>query len=153
MTIFVDADSCPRKARELIVRAALRTATRAVFAANRRIPGLETAEGGHIVMELCPPGQDQADDRIVSSAEPGDLVVTRDVPLAARLVTKNVTVINDRGRHFTPDNIRCHLSLRDFTVGLAENNMGQERHPHYGPKEIKAFSAEFDKQLCLLRSS
>lgn len=151
MTIFVDADSCPRKARDLIVRAALRTETRAVFAANRVIPGLEELKNGRIVMEVCPPGQNQADDRIVGGAEPGDLVVTRDVPLAARLVVKNVTVIDDRGRLFTAGNIRYHLSLRDFNIGLAENNLGQERRPHYGQKEIKAFAAEFDKQLRLLR--
>jgi uncharacterized protein YaiI (UPF0178 family) len=49
-------------------------------------------------MELCPPGQDSADNRIVELARPGDLALTRDVPLASRLVEASVLVMDDRGR-------------------------------------------------------
>ncbi|MDR2786026.1 MAG: YaiI/YqxD family protein, partial [Treponema sp.] len=65
MTIFVDADSCPRPARELVIRTVKRRPLRAVFAANRPLP-LET--GPEIVMELCPPGEGSVDNRIVELA-------------------------------------------------------------------------------------
>jgi uncharacterized protein YaiI (UPF0178 family) len=144
MTIFVDADSCPKPARELVVRTTKRKPLTAVFAANRPLP-LEDAPG--IVMEVCPPGEGSADNRIVELARQGDLVITRDVPLASRLVEKAILVIDDRGRVFTPDNIREYLSLRDFMVGLAETGLGMERIASYGKRELKSFADSLDREL------
>ncbi|MDR2110423.1 MAG: DUF188 domain-containing protein, partial [Spirochaetaceae bacterium] len=106
MKVLVDADSCPRAVRELILRSSARTGIRVIFAANRPIPGIGGAEA---VMELCPPGEGAADNRIVELAEPGDLVVTRDIPLAARLAEASVMVLDDRGRAYTRENIRERL--------------------------------------------
>jgi uncharacterized protein YaiI (UPF0178 family) len=144
MTIFVDADSCPRPARELVIRTARRRPLKAVFAANRPIP-LET--GPEIVMEICPPGEGSADDRIVELARQGDLVITRDVPLAFRLVERAIPVIDDRGRVFTRENIHERLSLRNFMVGLAESGLGMERAASYGKKELKSFADSLDREL------
>ena len=143
MKILVDADSCPRDARELTIKAARRKGLQAIFAANRPIPGI----GGEFAMEICPPGDNSADNRIVELAEPGDLAVSRDVALAKRLLEKNVHVIDDRGRVFTRDNINELLSLRDFAVGLAENNLGMVRTASYGKKERKLFADSLDRQL------
>ena len=120
MQILVDADSCPREAREMILRFSARMGIKTIFAANRPIPGLseETA-----VMELCPAGEGAADNRIVELARLGDLAITRDLPLAERLVNSGITAIDDRGRIFTKENIRSLRSLRDFVVGLADNGM------------------------------
>lgn len=148
MTIYVDADSCPRPTRDAIVRAASRTGIPAVFAANRPIPGIG-APG--IRMELCPKGSGAADDRLVELALPGDLVITRDIPLAARLVERKVAVLDDRGRAYTEENIRERLSLRDFMVGLADNGMDFDRIPSYGKKELKSFADGFDRELSRLR--
>jgi len=142
MKILVDADSCPRPARELILRRAAKLNIRIIFAANRSIPDSDGAE-----MELCPAGDDKADDRIVELAEGGDLVLTRDVPLAKRLVEKDVFVIDDRGRAFTSNNINELLSLRNFAVGLADSGMGMERIANYGKKELKTFADALDRIL------
>ena len=140
MKIFVDADSCPKQARELILR---RAATlKIIFVANRPIPVIPGA-----VMEICPAGDNSADDRIVELAETGDLVITRDVPLAKRLVEKGITAMDDRGRLFTKDNINEFLSLRNFMVGLADNGLGIERISNYGRKELKAFADSLDRFL------
>jgi len=101
-------------------------------------------------MEICPPGEGAADNRIVELAESGDLVVTRDVPLAERLVEKQICTMDDRGRIFTKDNIHYYRSLRDFSVGLAENNLGIERTANYGQKELKKFADSFDRELMRL---
>jgi uncharacterized protein YaiI (UPF0178 family) len=98
-------------------------------------------------MEICPPGDGSADDRILELAEPGDLALTRDIPLAARLVDASVTVMDDRGRLFTRENIRERLSLRDFVVGLAENGLDPERVPSYGMRERKALADGLDRVL------
>ena len=147
MQIFVDADSCPRDGREMVLRFSVRLGIKTIFAANRTIPGLpkDTA-----LMELCPPGEGAADDRIVALAKPGDLVITRDLPLAERLVEAGIAVLDDRGRVFTPENIRERRSLRDFTVGLAENGMDYERTASYGRKELNAFANSLDRELTRL---
>jgi uncharacterized protein YaiI (UPF0178 family) len=147
MKMLIDADSCPRDARELALRTARRLGITAVFAANRPIPGVT---GANAVMEICPLGANSADNRIVELAEAGDLAVCRDVPLAERLVKKDVTVIDDRGRSFNRENIRELLSLRNFMVGLAENGMGRERIANYGKKELKSFADSLDRVLTKL---
>jgi len=144
MKILVDADSCPRQARELALRCSRRRGIQAVFAANRPMPGIS---GENVIMEICPPGENSADDRLVELAAPGDLAVSRDLALAKRLLEKNVVVIDDRGRLFTLDNINELLSLRDFTVGLAENGLGIERTASYGKKELKTFADSLDRQI------
>jgi uncharacterized protein YaiI (UPF0178 family) len=101
-------------------------------------------------MELCPAGEGAADDRIVELAEKGDLVITRDIPLASRLVEAAVPVIDDRGRLYTGENIRERLSLRDFMVDLAESGLGMERIPSYGKRELKAFADGVDRILTKL---
>ncbi len=98
-------------------------------------------------MEICPPGDNSADNRIVELAQSGDIVISRDVPLAKRLIEKGVSVIDDRGRVFTPDNINELLSLRNFMVGLAENGLGMERKSNYGKKELKNFADSLDRIL------
>ena len=142
MKILLDADSCPKAARDLVLRRALKLDLRIIFAANRSIPGADGAQ-----MEICTPEENSADDRIVELADSGDIVITRDVPLAKRLIEKNVTVFDDRGRVFTKDNINELLSIRNFTVGLAENNLGMERIANYGKKELKTFADSLDRIL------
>lgn len=147
MRIFVDADSCPREAREMILRFSARLGIQAIFAANRPIPGIPKTA----VMELCPQGEGAADDRIVELAKPGDLVLTRDLPLAERLVEAGVAVLDDRGRVFTRENIRQLRSLRDFAVNLAESGVGMERTASYGKKELNALANSLDRELARLK--
>jgi uncharacterized protein YaiI (UPF0178 family) len=101
-------------------------------------------------MEVCPPGEGSADNRIVDLAGPGDLAVTRDIPLAERLVEAQVCVLDDRGKIYTKENIRYCRSLRDFSLGMAINGLGPERKTLYGPKELKTFADSFDRELTRL---
>ena len=155
MKILVDADSCPKAARELVLRRAAKLGLRLIFAANRRIPGAISASDEsagtieNVIMEICPSGANSADDRIVELAEPGDLAITRDVPLAKRLVERSVLALDDRGRVFTINNINELLSLRNFIVGLADNGLEIHRTAGYGRKELKTFADSLDRILTL----
>jgi uncharacterized protein YaiI (UPF0178 family) len=142
MKILVDADSCPKPARELLLRRAKKLKIRIIFAANIQIPESDGAE-----MEICPNKENSADDRIVELAEKGDLAITRDVPLAKRLVERQVSVIDDRGRIFTADNINEYLSMRNFKVGLADNGLEIDRIANYGKKELKSLADALDRTL------
>jgi hypothetical protein len=140
--IIVDADSCPRAARDLVLRRAAKMEIQIIFVANRLIPDSKGAR-----MEICPNVENSADDRIVELTERGDFIVTRDVPLAKRLVEKGASVIDDRGRVFSLNNINELLSLRNFVVGLADNGLGIERTANYGKKELKSFADSLDRIL------
>ena len=131
----------------MVLRFSARLGIKTVFAANRPIPGIpkETA-----LMEICPPGEGAADDHIAALARPGDLVLTRDLPLAERLVEAGIAVLDDRGRIFTKENIRERRSIRDFVVGLAENGLGTERTASYGKKELNSFANSLDRELSRL---
>jgi len=148
MQILVDADSCPREAREMVLRFSSRLGVKTVFVANRPIPGIPEKETA--LMEICSSGEGAADNRIVELARPGDLVLTRDLPLAERLVEAGITALDDRGRVFTSENIRALRSIRDFVVGLAENGLETERTASYGKKELKDFANSLDRELTRL---
>ena len=62
----------------------------------------------------------------------------------------NIAVLDDRGRVFTKENIKERRSLRDFTVGLAENGMDYERTASYGKKELNTFANSLDRELTKL---
>jgi len=149
MKILVDADSCPRDARDLVLRRALKLGIRIIFAANHPIPCECEIEGkiARAEMEICPNTENSADDRMVELGESGDLAITRDVPLAKRLVEKNVSVIDDRGRVFTQNNINELLSLRNFAVGLADNGLEIVRTSNYSKKDLKTFADSLDRLL------
>jgi uncharacterized protein YaiI (UPF0178 family) len=143
--ILVDADSCPKPVRDIVLRTAKRTGAGAVFAANRPIPGIAKE-----AMCVCPPESGAADDLIAERAGPGDIAITRDIPLAARLVKTGAAVLDDRGRVYTAENIGERLSVRDFTVGLAENGLDFDREANYGKKELKAFADSLDRLVTRL---
>ncbi|MDR1866874.1 MAG: DUF188 domain-containing protein [Treponema sp.] len=144
MKILVDADSCPRSVRTVIIRAAERVKKQVFFVANRPIPGLY---GSFARMELCLPVAGAADEHIVALAEHSDIVITRDISLASRLVERSITVLDDRGRVFTQENVRYVLSIRNFVVNLAEHGLDIERTARYGKKELKVFADTFDRLL------
>ena len=160
MQILVDADSCPRAAREMILRFSARLGIKSVFAANHKIPELKSSELKSsrlknptletAFMELCPPGEGAADRRILELAKSGDLAITRDLPLAEQLVDAGVTVLDDRGRAFTKENIREYRSIRDFTVGLADNGLDFDRTPSYGKKDLSSLANSLDRELSRL---
>ncbi|MCL1812125.1 MAG: DUF188 domain-containing protein [Treponema sp.] len=149
MKLLIDADSCPAPVRELILRAAIRTKTPAFFAANRSIPGIE---GEYARMLICQAAEGSADNCLAGLAQKGDIAVTRDIPLAERLLEKGASVLDDRGRIYTAENIREKISLRNFTVSLAENGYEFERSAVYGKRELKTFADSFDKLLTRLQN-
>jgi uncharacterized protein len=147
MTIWVDADSCPKAVREIIMRAANRRKVAAIFVADRILPLQKSKYVSDIIVES---DTNSADSRIVSEAEIGDLAVTRDVPLASELVKKGVTAVNDRGTVYSANNIGERLSMRNFMYDLRESGIQVERHRPATSKDIAAFSNSFDRELTRL---
>ncbi len=147
MKIFVDADSCPVKVRNVISRASLRKEIVCTFVSNSPIP-LEKHK--FIFTKITEKVDGSADDYIVETVEAGDLVITRDIPLADRLIKKDCIVINDRGFEFTKNNIAERLSERNFMKTFYENGIIKQSGKSYDKKELAQFANCFDRILTKL---
>jgi len=147
MTVWVDADSCPRNVRALLVKAAGKRKICMVFVADRPIP-LPASQ--HISFRLAETGADSVDTEITARVRAGDLVITRDIPLAARLVESGAGAIDDRGFVFSEKNIGERLSMRNLMYGLREGGVQAERTRPAGRRELKAFADSFDREVTRL---
>jgi len=145
-SIWIDADSCPVQVRELTVRFALRLKIPLKFVANHDIP---FPKNELFEMIVCENEKDAADNYIVDNSNTEDLVITRDIPLASRLVDKKVCVINDRGCVFTETNIAEKLAVRNLHYMLMENGALPEikRAGSFGKKELNLFANSLDREL------
>lgn len=147
MRVLVDADSCPRRVREIIVRASRRTGVSAVFVANREVPGIDPASKDFV---RVPRGEGSADRYILEQGRSGDIVVTRDIPLASDLVERGICVLNDRGVVYSRENVRERLSLRNFMYHLRHSGVTPPPGTSFGAREGNSFANSFDRELSRL---
>ncbi len=115
------------------------------FVANRIIP----AEGAfdNFKMIVCEETSQAADNRILQDSAEYDIVVTRDIPLAAALLKKNIRVMNDRGILFTNENIERRLKERDLNIQMSGLGLGTRKKSSYGKKEFAEFTKCFDREI------
>lgn len=150
MIIWIDADSCPISVRNIVIKAATKNDIETFFVANHKIPIPKHKLLKMICTEATP---DAADTYIVENCNVGDLVITRDIPMAKRVIEKNVVIINDRGTCYDKKNINERLSMRNFMLDLYNNGLMPEKTKTLSPKDIQAFSNCFDKELQKLLKS
>lgn len=147
MKIWVDADACPGVIKEVIIRAALRLKVETMFVANKAI----YLQASHYLSAIqVGQGADVADRYIIEKAEPGDLVITQDIPLASELVHKKVAVISLHGTTFTEHNIRERLSIRNFMQEIRDTGGKTNGPKPFDQKDKHRFSQAFDQQLTKL---
>ncbi len=120
MKIWIDADACPRAVKDILFRASTRLQVPLCLVANR---SLAKHNGPLVDTIMVPDGFDVADDYIAEHAAPSDLVVTADVPLAARIVTKGGIALDPRGDQYTEESIGDRLAFRDLMSELRDTAM------------------------------
>lgn len=128
-TLYIDADACPVK--DEAVRVAERHGLEIVFVSNA---WMRLLEGPLIKRIVVSDGPDAADNWIAERATNGDIVVTADIPLAARCLKSGARVIGPTGKPFTEANIGQALSMREFSRHLRETG------------ESKGYNASFTRQ-------
>ena len=148
-TLWIDADACPREAKELIFRAAERLQVRTVLVANGNL----TIPRSTVISTVrVAQGLNVADRYIADTAQAGDVAVTADIPLAAELVPKGVTVLDPRGELFTEDNIQERLSIRNFMQEIRDGG-GQTTGPKpFDARARQQFANTLDRVLQQARS-
>lgn len=144
MQIWVDADACPAAIKEILFRAAQRVRIPLTLVANRP---LQTPTSKLIRSVQVRRGIDVADRHIAEHLEPGDLVITADIPLAAEVIDKGGEAINPRGEHYTPENIRERLALRDLMAELRDTGEVSGGPPPLTRSDRQAFANALDRLL------
>ena len=143
--IWIDADAAPRDVEEMVFRAARRLQVDVALVANQRLSA--PAGNPFVTAVQVAGGPDVADRHIVEHAVRGDLAVTADLPLAARLVEKGVIVIDPRGAEYTADNVGDRLGVRDLMSGLRGAGLDTGGPRPYHPKDRQAFASALDRAL------
>ncbi len=144
MQIWVDADACPVVIREILCRAAERTGVLLTLVANKavRLPGRP-----NIQFVQVPPGLDAADKRIIELMQAEDLVITADVPLAAAVIEHGGVALNPRGELYTRENVREHLSVRNFLDELRGSGVNTGGPAALSQRERAQFANQLDRLL------
>jgi Uncharacterized protein conserved in bacteria len=144
MTIWVDADACPNVIKEVLFRAAERTQTQVTLVANQY---LRVPPSRFIRAMVVPKGFDVADNEIVRLCEPGDLVITADIPLAAEVLGKGAAALNPRGERYSHATIRERLTMRDFMDTMRASGVQTGGPSTLSQRDRQQFAAELDKWL------
>jgi len=141
-TIWIDGDGAPKACKEIIFKASNRTGTPVVLVANRpqAVPRLATVR-----FQLVGGGLDVADDHIAECCQPGDLVITSDIPLAARVIEAGGTVLQFRGEPLTEVNVQQRLVMRDFMDEIRGAGVLTGGPPPFGPKDKQRFANALDR--------
>ena len=148
MQIWVDADACPGVIKAILYRAAERAQIPLVLVANQ---ALHTPPSPWIRVVQVPRGFDVADNHIVSVAEPGDLVITADIPLAAAVVEKGASALNPRGELYSRENIRELLDMRNFMDTLRSSGVETGGPAAFSQRDRQAFANQLDRVLARQR--
>lgn len=142
--IWIDADATPKPVREILCKAALRTHVHMYFVANHALP-LPTLEWIHSVQVSS--GFDVADHYIAQQCQPGDLVITQDIPLASEVIDKKVEAIHPRGEPYSPQTIRQKLNMRDFMETLRSSGIQSGGPAAFDQKDRQLFANTLDRWL------
>jgi uncharacterized protein len=113
MTLYIDADACPVKAEAETV--ATRHKVRMVVVSNG---GIRPSQNPLVESVFVSSGPDEADKYIAETCGPGDVVVTGDIPLAARCVAAGARVVKHNGEELTAANVGMALATRDLMQDL-----------------------------------
>lgn len=144
MHIWVDADACPVAIKEILYRAAERKQVPLTLVANK---ALSVPRSAWISSKQVSQGFDVADDYIAEQVQPGDIVITADIPLAAEVLDKQGHAINPRGERYSHDTIRQILGMRDFMDTMRSSGVQTGGPPPLNQTDRRNFANELDRLL------
>jgi len=144
MKIWCDADACPVVIKDILFKAANRTATQLTLIANQSVA---VPASKFITSIRVQSGFDVADNEIVKRMQSGDLVITSDIPLAAEVIEKGGVSLSPRGELYTMENIRSRLNMRDFMDSLRSSGVDTGGPPPLNQSDRQAFANHLDRIL------
>ena len=145
LTIFIDADACPVKDEVYRVAGRYDMAVKVVANAPLRVPASPRVE-----LVVCP-GFGAADDWIAEQAGPGDIVITADIPLAARCLAKEARVLGPKGHALTDNDIGSALATRNLMDELRQGGAVTGGPAPMTAKDRSGFLAKLDETINAVR--
>jgi uncharacterized protein YaiI (UPF0178 family) len=144
LRLFVDGDAFPKLLKPILLKAIERLGIETYLFANKKV---DIGRTKHITYIVVDAGADEADDRIVECLEEGDLVITADIPLADRVVSKGAYAIDHRGELYTVDNIKQYLAMRNLMEKIRESGEITKGPKPFGSKDAEHFANQLNSFL------
>ncbi|WP_024953755.1 YaiI/YqxD family protein [Sulfurospirillum arcachonense] len=144
MKLYIDGDAFPNLLKPIILKAIERLGLETYVVANKKISIGKSNYVSYIIVEQ---GADEADNRIVELAVEGDLVITADIPLADRLISKNAHAIDHRGELYSVDNIKQYLTMRNLMSELRDSGEVTGGPAPFSKKDAEGFANQLNKFL------
>jgi uncharacterized protein YaiI (UPF0178 family) len=142
--IWIDADACPKAVKEIIFKTSQRLKIKIILVANsyQFIPPSDL-----IQLIVVDKGFDAADQHIIDQVEIHDIVITADIPLAAKVLKKKAIALNPRGEIYNENTIGSILSMRDFMKELRDGGSIFGGPAVFGPKDVKQFADSLNRLM------
>ena len=144
INIYIDGDAFPNLLKPIIYRAIQRLEIDTYVVANKKI---DIGKSACITYMIVDAGADEADDKIVEMLQEGDLVITADIPLADRVITKNAHAIDHRGELYSRDNIKQYLAMRDLMQQIRESGELTKGPKPFSIKDAHQFANQLNSFL------
>ncbi|MFK5936823.1 MAG: YaiI/YqxD family protein [Sulfurimonas sp.] len=142
--IFVDADAFPNLLKPILFRSIKRLNIETIVVSNKKVTIGKSDNISYMVVEA---GADEADHKIVEMVEEGDLVITADIPLADRVISKNAHAIDHRGELYSVDNIKQYLAMRNLMDKIRESGEITKGPKPFGAKDAHEFANQLNSFL------
>lgn len=144
LKIYVDGDAFPNLLKPILYRSILRLKLKTFVVANKKIDIGKSELIEYIIVES---GADEADHKIVEMLEEGDLVITADIPLADRVISKKAHAIDHRGELYSVDNIKQYLAMRDLMEKIRDSGEVTRGPKPFGQKDAHQFANQLNAFL------
>ncbi|HPQ45130.1 MAG TPA: YaiI/YqxD family protein [Syntrophales bacterium] len=144
MTLYIDGDAFPNQLKPVVFRAIKRLSIPTFVISNKPVT---IGKSKHIAYIIVGPGTDETDDRIVEMVEAGDLIITADIPLADRVITKKAYAIDHRGKLFSVDNIKHHLAMRNLMQEIRDSGENTKGAAPFNRKDVYEFANQLNRFL------
>jgi uncharacterized protein YaiI (UPF0178 family) len=142
--VFVDGDAFPNLLKPILHRAIERLNLQTYVISNKKIT---IGNSKHITYKIVELGADEADHLIVELVEKGDLVITADIPLADRVISKEAHAIDHRGELYSIENIKQYLAMRNLMDEIRSSGEMTKGPPPFGSKDAHEFANQLNMFL------
>ena len=147
MKLWIDADACPMAIKEVLFRVADRLQIETTLVANQ---SMAIPPSGFIRRVTVRDGADAADDRIIELMQPGDVVITGDIPLAARVVDNDGVAISPRGELYDDRSVHDRLATRNLMEQFRSAGVDTAGPKPLSQKDVQTFANQLDRLLTRL---
>ena len=144
LNIYIDGDAFPNLLKPILFRSLDRLKIQTFVIANKKV---NIGKSKYINYILVESGADEADNKIAEMVQEGDLVITADIPLADRVISKNAHAIDHRGELYSLDNIKQYLAMRNLMQTIRESGEITRGPALFSQKDAHEFSNQLHKFL------